>query len=312
MIKTTGKSKTVKKGKVGKGIKHGSLTFDVINYVFLALTALICILPIINVLAVSFSSAGPAAAGRVTLWPVDFTIESYRFALTRPQFTNSFIISVQRTVVGLFVNMLLVILTAYPLSRSSKELKGRNIYAWFIFITIVFNAGLVPWFLAVRSFGLLNSFWSLIWPSALPVFSAVILMNFFKQLPEELSESAVMDGAGHFTILFKIFLPLSLPALATVALFSMVFHWNDWFTGLIFLSDSSMHPLQTYLQSITAVRDTATLAMATREELQALARISDRTLTSAQIFIAALPILMVYPFLQKYFMKGLVLGSVKG
>jgi len=295
-----------------KGIRHGSLLFDVINYIFLGLTAFICLLPIINVLAISFSSSGASAAGRVTLWPVEFNMESYRYAFTRPQFVGSFWISVQRTIVGLCVNMLLTVLTAYPLSRSKDELSGRNIYAWFFFITMVFNAGLVPWYLAIRQFGLLDSFWALIIPSALPVFNAIILMNFFKQLPRELSESALIDGAGHFTILFRIFLPVSLPAVATVALFSIVWHWNDWFTGLILIKKMELTPLQTYLQSLVVVRDTTTLAAASRETLEMLSVISDRTLKSAQIFIATVPILMVYPFLQKYFTKGLVIGSVKG
>ncbi|MCL2051597.1 MAG: carbohydrate ABC transporter permease [Lachnospiraceae bacterium] len=302
----------MKKKKKNKGIRHGSPVFDVFNYIFLGLMALICIMPIINVLAISFSQSGAAAAGRVTFWPVGFNLESYRFAFSRPQFITSFWVSIVRTIVGLAVNMTLTILAAYPLSRSKKELTGRNFYAWFFFITIVFNSGLVPWYLAIRQFGLINSFWALILPGAMPVFNAIILMNFFKQLPDELSESAAIDGAGHFTILFKIFLPVSLPPLATVSLFSMIYHWNDWFSGLVLLNDMSKHPLQTYLQSIIVVRDSTTLSSASRESLEMLSQISDRTLKSAQIFIAALPILAVYPFLQKYFMKGLVMGSVKG
>ena len=298
--------------KKSKKVRHGLPAFDVLNYVFLGLTAIICILPILNVLAISFSRSSAAAAGMVTVWPIGFNFESYRYAFTRPQFITSFWVSIQRTVVGLAINMILIILTAYPLSRSKDELAGRTFYAWFFFITIIFNSGLVPWYLAMRELKVINTFWALILPGAMPVFSAIILMNFFKQLPEAMSESAVIDGAGHFTILFRIFLPVSLPPLATVALFSMIGHWNDWFTGLVLLNDMSKFPLQTYLQSIIVVRDTSTLAAASKETLEMLAQISDRTLKSAQIFIASVPILMVYPFLQKYFMKGLVLGSVKG
>jgi len=299
-------------GKKSRGIRHGSPVFDVINYIFLGVTAFICILPILNVLAISFSQSAAAAAGKVTVWPVGFNFESYRYAFTRPQFITSFWVSIQRTVVGLAVNMILTVLTAYPLSRTKGELAGRTFYAWFFFVTMIFNSGLVPWYLAMRELGVINTFWALILPGALPVFNAIILMNFFRQLPDELSESAIIDGAGHFTILFRIFLPVSLPPLATVALFSMIGHWNDWFTGLVLLSDMKKFPLQTYLQSIIVVRDTSTLAAASKETLEMLSQISDRTLKSAQIFIASVPILMVYPFLQKYFMKGLVLGSVKG
>lgn len=288
------------------------MTFDIINYAFLAVTACICLLPIINVLAISFSSSEKASAGLVGLIPLDFNIQSYKYALTKPQFASSFLISVKRVILGLAVNMTCTILTAYPLSKSSKELTGRNVYAWFMFITMVFSGGMIPMFMVVKQTGLMNTIWALVLPGAVPVFHVIILMNFFREIPTEITESAVMDGAGQGTILWKMFLPLAKPALATVTLFTVVGHWNEWFSGMIYMTDPMNYPLQTYLQSIIVVRDTTTLATASKETLEMLSTVSDRTLKSAQIFIAAAPILAIYPFVQKYFMKGLIMGSVKG
>lgn len=248
----------------------------------------------------------------VGIIPVDFNLSSYKYALSKPQFLQSFIVSLKRVSLGFVINMTCAILSAYPLSKSSKELAGRNIYAWFMFITMVFSGGMIPLFIVVKQLHLMNTIWALILPGAVPVFNVIVLMNFFKQIPKEITESAVMDGAGHMTILLKIFLPLAKPALATIGLFTVVGHWNEWFSGLIYMTKPENYPLQTYLQSIIVSRDMATMASASKETLEMLSQISDRTLKSAQIFIAAAPILVVYPFVQKYFMKGLTLGSVKG
>jgi len=303
----------LKSKKTGrKRIKQGSIIFDIINYIFLAAVAFLCLLPIVNVLAISFSSSAKAAAGLVKLLPLDFNIQSYKYALTKPQFLSSFLISVQRVILGVVVNMFCTIVTAYPLSKSAKELSGRNIYAWFMFITMIFSGGLIPQFMVVKQLGLMDSIWALVLPGAVPVFNVIILMNFFKQLPKEISESAVMDGAGHLTILCRLYLPLSKPSLATIVLFVVVGHWNEWFNGMLYMTSPLKYPLQTYLQSIIVIRDSSTLAGASKETLEMLSTVSDKTLTSAQIFIAAAPILLIYPFLQKYFMKGLTIGSVKG
>ena len=281
-------------------------------YVFLGVVACLCLLPIINVLAISFSSSAKASAGLVGLIPLDFNLQSYKYALTKPQFLTSFLVSIKRVALGLVVNMSCTILTAYPLSKSSKELTGRNIYAWYMFITMVFSGGLIPQFMVVKQTGIMDTIWALIMLGAVPVFHVIILMNFFKQIPKEISESAMIDGAGHLRILFQLYLPLSKPSLATLTLFTVVGHWNEWFSGMIYMTDPANYPLQTYLQSIIVVRDTSILASASKETLEMLSTVSDRTLKSAQIFIAAAPILMVYPFVQKYFMKGLTVGSVKG
>ncbi|MBM7569472.1 carbohydrate ABC transporter permease [Paenibacillus sacheonensis] len=290
----------------------GGKLFEGFNYVFLVACALLCIFPIIHVFAVSFSSSTAAASGQVTLWPVGFNLSSYKYALNNPQFLASFLVTLKRVALGVSVNMLLTIFAAYPLSKERGDLFGRNVYSWYLFITIIFSGGLIPWYMTVNQLGLMDSVWALILPGALPVFNVLILLNFFRQLPKEIGESAFIDGAGHWSILGRIYLPLSKPALATLVLFTCVGHWNSWFDGLILMSSPHHYPLQSYLQTIIVNRDMSLFTTASQEELKALSQVSDRTLKSAQIFIAAAPILAVYPFLQKYFMKGIVMGSVKG
>jgi len=297
--------------KIGQ-LHWGTVLFDVLNYVFLVAIALLCLFPIINVLSISLSSSTAASAGIVKLWPIEFTLASYKYALTKPQFLTSFVMSMERVGLGLFINMLCTILAAYPLSKYKNELWGRNLYAWFFFVTMIFSGGLIPWYMTIKQVGLIDNLLGLILPGAVPVFNVIILLNFFRQLPKEISESAIVDGAGHWTILWKIFIPLSLPSLATIVLFTFVGHWNSWFDGMILMTTPDKYPLQTYLQSIIVVRDSKLFSTLSIEELRELQNVSDRTLKASQIFIAAAPVLAIYPLLQRYFMKGLVLGSVKG
>lgn len=298
--------------KYRSSIRATSRLADAIIIFIMSAVAILCLLPILNVLALSFSSSAAAAAGKVKLWPVDFTLYSYRYALTKPQFLTSFWISVKRVALGLVVNMLCTVLAAYPLSKNKLQLTGRSVYAWFFFFTMIFSGGLIPWYTVIRQTGLMDTLWGVILPGAVPVYNVIILLNFFRQLPKELSEAAYVDGAGEMCILFKLYLPLSLPSLATLTLFVAVGHWNSWFDGLILMKSPENYPLQTYLRNLLVVKDMATMSTKSTTELQELAKVSDRTLRASQIFIASLPILAVYPFVQKYFMKGLVMGSVKG
>lgn len=283
--------------------------FLIMNYIILSITAIACILPLINVLAISFSSSSAAAAGYVKLWPVDFTVASYKFALTKHEFVDGFLVSVQRVVLGYAISMIVSILIAYPLSKEKQVLRSRNYYAWFFIVTMLFHGGLIPTYMTIKSVGMLDTMWALVLPSAVSVFNVILLMNFFRELPKEIEEAANIDGAGHWRTLWSIYLPLSKPAVATITLFIVVFHWNSWFDGLIYMNSTSNYPLQSYLQTIIINVDPST---ATANDLLDMSAISDRTFKAAQVFLAALPILLVYPFLQKYFMKGLVMGSVKG
>jgi putative aldouronate transport system permease protein len=283
--------------------------FTIINTTFLVSAAILCIIPLIHVAAMSFSSNASAAAGKVTLWPVDFTLNSYNYVAKRAAFWHSMLVSVERVVLGTAINLLLTIMIAYPLSKETKEFRSRSIYTWIFFITMLFGGGLIPWYMVIKQMGLLDKIWALILPGAVPVFSVILLLNFFRQVPKELCEAAFIDGAGHWTTLWKVYVPVSTPALATIALFAMVGHWNSWFDGLILMNKPQNYPLQSYIQTIVVQR---TYSMMTREEIQELASISDKTLRAAQIFLGSLPIILVYPFLQKFFVKGIVLGSVKG
>lgn len=283
--------------------------FPAINLIILVFLALICILPMIHIAAVSLSSSNAASSGRVVLWPVEFSLNSYAYVARQARFWQSLLVSVQRIILGGSLNMFLVILLAYPLSKEKQEFRARSVYAWFVFITMLFSGGLIPWYMVIKQLKLVDTIWALVLPGAVPVFSVILLLNFFRQVPKELSESAFMDGASHWTTLWRIYVPVSKPALATILLFSLVGHWNQWFDGLILMNNPENYPLQTYIQTIVVQRN---YSMLTREEIQQLSTISDRTLRSAQIFLGSLPIMLVYPFLQRYFVKGIVLGSVKG
>lgn len=283
--------------------------FLIVNGLILASLALLCLLPLVNVLAVSFSSNAAASTGRVKLWPVEFTLASYKYVLAKPEFTRSLMVSFQRLILGVFINMLLTVTVAYPLSKDSQNFRARSVYMWFFLVTILFSGGLIPGYMAVRSYGLLDKIWALVLPTAVPVFNVILMMNFFRALPREIEEAAFLDGAGQWYTLWRIFIPLSKPAIATLVLFAAVNHWNSWFDGLLFMNRPQNYPLQSYLQTVIIARD---LTMVNTSSMQDLAEISDRTAKAAQVFIGSLPILSVYPFLQKYFTKGLVMGSVKG
>jgi putative aldouronate transport system permease protein len=282
---------------------------NTVNLVILGILALICAFPIIHTLALSLSSSVAASSGKVTLWPVDFTIQSYQFVLDNPAFIRSFGISLLRVLVGVPFTMLLTVLVAYPLSRTKKEFRLRDFFAWFFLVTVLFSGGLIPYYMVVNQTGLIDSFWALIIPGALPVFNVILLVNSFRSIPKELEEAAAVDGAGHWTILFKILIPMSAPILATLTLFVAVAHWNAWFDGIIFMNSTAKYPLQSYLQTVIVNPDPRFLS---ERDLALLQLISNKTTRAAQIFIAMIPIMAIYPFLQRYFVTGIKLGSVKG
>ncbi len=291
-------------------VTSGVRIFSIFNYIFLSFIAFICLLPLVNVLAVSFSSSAPAAAGFVKLLPVQPTLASYEYALHKQEFIRSLLVSVERVGLGVLINLVLTVCIAYPLSRDRKAFRMRGAYAWFFIVTMMFNGGLIPTYMIIRKLGMLDSIWALVLPNAVPVFNVILLMNFFRGLPKEIEEAAFIDGAGHWTQILKIYLPLSMPAIATVTLFMIVGHWNGWFDGLIYMNSPKNYPLQSYLRTIIVEQEMTMLTSS--ELLQSMNEISDRTLKAAQVFLAVLPILAVYPILQRYFMKGLVIGSVKG
>lgn len=285
------------------------ITFDILNLSLLIGIGILCLLPILHMAAVSLSGRGPTSANLVGLWPVQMNGNAYRGIMQSTPFPDAFVITLKRAALGTFLNVCLTILLAYPLSKETRSFPGRNVYAWMIVFTMLFSGGLIPGYMLIKQLGLMNSIWALVLPTAVPVFNVVLLLNFFRQLPRELEESAVIDGANHRVLIMRIFIPLSLPALATVSLFSLVHHWNSWFDGLIYMSDSRNYPLQTYLRLLVDRVQSASVSLS---DVEAADIVSNRSALSAQLMLAILPILVLYPFLQKYFKDGIVLGSVKG
>ncbi|MBW7456343.1 carbohydrate ABC transporter permease [Paenibacillus sepulcri] len=282
--------------------------FTIGNYTALSLLALLCIFPLVHILAISFSSSSAATAGQVGLWPVDFTVKSYSFVVNEPAFLKSFVVTLKRVALGVSLNMLLGVLVAYALSKEVREFRFRTVYVWTFVITMLFNGGLIPTYVIVQKTGLIDSIWALVIPSAVNVFNIILILNFFRGLPKELLEASFIDGAGHWKTLLKVVIPVSMPVLATVTLFSVVFQWNEWFTGLIYMNSPDNYPLQSYLQTVIVTKDFSRLTVT---DLTLLGQVSNRTVKAAQIFLGTLPILLVYPFLQRFFISGIVMGSVK-
>lgn len=297
----------------------GRKVFVVCLIVFFTIVCLTCLIPFLHILALSFSHKIPSMQHEVTLLPLNFdettkssfiglNFSSYQFILERDEFKRAFFISLERIFWSGIVTLFVVTLAAYPLSKNKREFTGRSVYAWFIVVTMFIGGGMVPLYLTIKNMGLVNTMWALVLPGCAPPFMIMLMLNFFRGIPKPLEESAYLDGCGHFKIFLLIYLPLSLPSIATVTLFIVVSNWNAWFDGMIYMSSPRNYPLQSYLQSLI---DSTSTMMMTRGKAELMKNISDRTVKSAQIFVGALPMLILYPFLQRYFMMGMTLGSVK-
>lgn len=290
---------------------------DGILYLILTLMALACLLPFWHLLAKSFSERMAVMSDIVSLWPIGFNTENYAFILNNRQFLGSFGVSAVRVLLAVVLTLLITVITAYPLSRDRIHMPGRTVIKVLFLIGMLFSAGLIPYFLAIRNLGLYNNFLVLVIPGALSIFNTIVVMNFFRGIPIELEEAAVLDGANHLDILFRVFLPVSLPVLATVTLFTAVGHWNSWFDGIVFLSKSENWPLQSFMYTVVTSRmlEWQTNAIGVNDPskaAQSFANATPQGLVAAMIFVASFPIILVYPFLQRYFVTGLTIGSVKG
>ncbi|GIP27913.1 ABC transporter permease [Paenibacillus sp. J23TS9] len=272
--------------------------------------ALSSIAPIIHTVAVSFSNKAYAAAGSVMFWPKGFNLFAYKQIMADSKFSHSFMVSLERVLLGGAINFLMTTLMAYPLSRSSEQFTGRNAYMWFLVFTMLFSGGIIPLYILVKSLGLFDSIWALVLPSAVPIFNVILLMNFFRSIPKELNEAGSMDGAGPWYMLFQVYIPLSMPSIATVTLFSIVGHWNSFFDGMIFMRSVEHYPLQTYIQQLVVQMSISTMS-SDPNKYELMRQLSNQTLNAAKIVVAVIPVLVVYPFLQKYFIQGILLGSVK-
>ncbi|MEY9094247.1 carbohydrate ABC transporter permease [Paenibacillus sp. RC84] len=279
--------------------------FSLFNNVFLTGLAILCLLPLYHLLMVSLSASAPANAGLVTFWPIGFTFEAYAKTFDNANFLSSLWVSVQRTVIGTALALVVNTIAAYALSKESHVFRARNLYLWYFVVTMLFSGGLIPSYILILKLGLMNTLMALILPGLVGVFNIILLMNFFRTVPKDLEEAAFIDGAGQFRTFLSVYLPVSLPVVATVSLFMMVGHWNSYFDGIIYIRDSEKLPLATFMQTIIVQADMSKLDPA------AVASLSQRTIRASQIFISALPILLVYPFLQRYFVTGIVVGAVK-
>ena len=218
-------------------------------------------------------------------------------------------ISVQRVVLGGAINLVLTVITAFALSQDESDFPARKVYMWFMIFAMLFGASLVPWYFVIKATGLMDTIWALVIPGALPVYNTILLMNFFRNLPKEIKESAMLDGINPFQMMMRIFVPLAKPAIATVTVFSVVFHWNNFFDGLLLMNTPSNMPLQTYIQTLTNTTVSVMSSSLTPAEIEALTSL--KTFNAAKIVVASLPIVIFYPFMQKFFVSGLTLGSVK-
>ncbi|MGG1518832.1 carbohydrate ABC transporter permease [Paenibacillus oryzisoli] len=285
----------------------GDWTLDVCVYGALILSGLVTLLPMANVLSKALSDESAVISGKVGIFPVGFQLDTMKFVVSSGQFLHSISVSLFVMVVGSVLAIGLTALTAYPLSK--RHLPGIPFVLLLFIFTMLFNGGIIPNYLLMKELHLINSLWSLILPALISVFNLLVIKSYYESLPEALEESAKMDGARNFTILFRIILPLSTPVIATIALFYAVYFWNDYFHPMLYISNASLKPLQLYLRDIVMDADSST---AMNKSVDDLMNVSPEGIRSATVIASIIPMLLVYPFLQKHFVKGVLIGSVKG
>ncbi|RLQ94022.1 carbohydrate ABC transporter permease [Falsibacillus albus] len=283
-----------------------SQVFNFFNILLMIIFTAIIIIPIWNVLISSFSSGKSLAEGGFALWPRDFSLENYRAVFRDDSIWQAFFISVAKTVIGATTHVLFCAMVAYGYSK--KHLKGRKLYSAIGIVTMFFSGGMVPTYLLMKSLGLLDSFWVYIIPALLSFFDVIILMNFFRSIPDSLEDSAKIDGAGDWKIFMKIYLPLSKPALATIALFNGVGQWNDFFTTKLYITNKALYPLQMKIYEIIVQSQTHTMQ---NIGASVVLETTAKGVQLATIVVTTLPIILIYPLLQKHFLSGMMLGAVK-
>lgn len=282
----------------------GSIIMDVVIYAIMIFVLVVCLVPFIYMLALSLSDPKAIVNNQVSFWPVGWTFEAYEQIFTYPNFFRAYGNTFFYTFAGTAIALLMMTLFAYPLSKT--YLRGQAFFMKMVIVSMFFSGGLIPNYLLISNLHMTGTVWAMLLPFAINQFNLIILINFFKTLPQEIEEAALIDGLGYFGILFRIVVPLSTAAMATVGLYTAVFFWNDWFNGLIYLN-TSQFPVMLFLRNI--VNGTSMLGDAAGSADKTTIAIS---IKSAVIITSTLPIIILYPFLQKYFVKGLTVGSVKG
>jgi putative aldouronate transport system permease protein len=286
-------------------MKNKGRLFDVFNYIFLMLVGCLMVFPLLHVLAKSFSSTHAINAGEVKLFPVDWTLMNYQVILGDTSIWRAFMVSIFITVVGTLINLILTASLAYPLSRSEYTMRKGVLIL--ILITMIFHAPLIPNYMVIKNLHLIDSLWVLIIPSAISAYNLFIMRSFFSALPTELIDSARMDGAGELRTMWSVILPLSKPVMATMGLFYAVSHWNSYSSALYFINTRALYPLQLRLREIVLSNDLGQAGSL----LENVNEVSPAGVQMAVIVVSVIPIIIVYPFLQKYFIKGMLIGSIK-
>lgn len=287
-------------------LSKGEKAFSVCNHIFLALLALSTVYPFLYVLSASISSGDAVVTGRVMFWPVDLTFDAYRQVLKENSLWMAYANTIFYTLAGTVVNVMFTIFGAYPLSK--KRLLGRGAIGFFIAFTMLFSAGMIPFYLNLRELGLINTRTAIIFAFAISTFNVVILRSFFQSIPEDLEEAAKVDGATDAQVLWRIVLPLSKPSLAAISLFYAINRWNGYFWAMVILKDEDKIPLQVLLNKLVVSMKPTEDMMMTSD----VAAFSQETVIYATIVLSVVPIVAVYPFIQKYFVKGVMIGSIKG
>lgn len=280
--------------------------FNAVNFALLLLVMIIIVVPLWNVVISSFSSGRALAEGGFIFWPQELSLENYRAVFNDNNIYQAFFISVAKTALGVATHVFFCAMVGYALSK--KNLRGRKLYVAMGVITMFFSGGMIPTYLLIKSLGLLNSFWVYIIPALFSYYDVVILMNFFRNVPDSLEESAKMDGAGDWRIFLSIFIPLSMPAMATIALFNGVGQWNDFMTTKLYITDQALYPLQMMLYEIIVQSQTQAMQSTAGS---AVIETTTKGVQLATIVITTMPIVVVYPLLQRYFISGMMLGAVK-
>ncbi|MCH6258194.1 carbohydrate ABC transporter permease [Puniceicoccaceae bacterium K14] len=285
----------------------GERIFTLLNTLFLAVFGFLALYPFIYTLSISLSTPGEAYRSGLHLYPREVSFEAYKMIIGNPDMVFGYMNTIFRTVVGTVLTLLMTCLCAYPLSR--KYMPYRRGITLFIVFTMLFSGGVVPTYLLIKGVGLLDSRWVYIWPVLITGFNVIIVKSFFEQLPDSYSEAAKIDGAGEFRILFGVYIPLSKPVLATVGLWTAVMHWNMWFDAMIYITDENKQVMQTFLRRI--VIDNSVELADKGFVGGGIESLASDTIKAATVIITVLPMLIVYPFAQKYFVKGIQLGGVK-
>lgn len=286
-------------------VSRGMRIFRALNLVFLLLVVFLTVYPFLNVIAQSFSSEGFINAGQVNLFPMGFNTETYKLILADSTFWTNYRNTVLYTVVATIISMVLTTSFAYALAK--KDLKGRSVFVGIAVFTMFFNGGLIPNYVLISSLGMRDSIWAVVLPNAISVFNLLIMKSFFENMPRELEEAAAIDGLSQYGVLFKVVLPLSKAIVATMVLFYAVANWNSWFQAFLYLDKPELFPVTIYLRNMIAGVTTAGSAGGTAENVGQIAA----NIQSVTIVLTVIPILCIYPFVQKYFFAGVMLGSVK-